>query len=73
MIRRDKNLTYLKKVCTDYFGEQKQIVLKTKIDPENEKKKKNQNNIQKQKAMSHPLVSDAIEIFDGKLIDVKLL
>jgi len=27
----------------------------------------------KQKAISHPLVADAIEIFDGKLIDVKIL
>jgi len=26
----------------------------------------------KQKALSHPLVADAIEIFNGKLIDVKI-
>jgi len=27
----------------------------------------------KQKALDHPLVGDAIEIFDGKLVDVKVL
>jgi hypothetical protein len=26
----------------------------------------------KQKAISHPLVAEAIDIFDGKLIDVKI-
>jgi len=73
MIRRDKNMAFLKQACADFFGKEKQIILKTKIDPEDEKKKKkDQNNIQKQKALSHPLVADAIEIFDGKLIDVKL-
>jgi hypothetical protein len=36
-------------------------------------KKKSQNEQrQKQKALSHPLVADAIEIFSGKLIDIKL-
>jgi hypothetical protein len=36
----------------------------------NQKKKDNQL---KQKAIDHPLVADAIEIFDGKLIDVRFL
>jgi hypothetical protein len=27
----------------------------------------------KQEAISHPLVADAIEIFEGKLVDVKVL
>ena len=37
------------------------------------KKKKNQENELKQKALRHPLVADAVEIFDGKLIDVKII
>jgi len=73
MIGRHKNLAYLKRVCAEYFGKEKQIVLKTKLDPDAEKqKKKSQNNLLKQKAISHPLVADAIEIFNGKLVDVKL-
>ena len=73
MIGRHKNMTYLKRVCAEYFGKEKQIVLKTKLDPDAEKqKKKSQNNLLKQKAISHPLVADAIEIFNGKLLDVKL-
>jgi hypothetical protein len=36
-------------------------------------KKKTHDNELKKKALSHPLVADAVEIFDGKLIDVKIL
>jgi hypothetical protein len=35
--------------------------------------KQKKNNQLKQKALDHPLVADAIEIFDGKLVDVKVL
>ena len=38
----------------------------------NIRKKKNESNLLKQKALDNPLVADAIEIFEGKLIDVKI-
>ncbi len=73
MIQREKNLSFLKQICLDYFGEEKQIILTTQTGPDAEnQKKKSKNNLLKQKALSHPLVADAIEIFDGKLIDVKI-
>jgi DNA polymerase-3 subunit gamma/tau len=73
MIQRDKNLAFLKNLFNDYFGHEKRIVLTGQIDPaENNQKKKSKNNHLKKKAMSHPLVADAIEIFDGKLVDVKI-
>ena len=73
MIQRDKNMALLKKVFTDYLGESKQIILTSKVDPEQDsQKKKDKNNKLKQEALHHPLVADAIEIFDGKLIDVKV-
>jgi hypothetical protein len=40
---------------------------------ENRNQKKKKDKQLKQKAISHPLVADAIEIFEGKLIDVKIL
>jgi DNA polymerase-3 subunit gamma/tau len=74
MIQRDKNLAFLKKLFADYFGHEKQIVLTGQIESnEDNQKKKNKNNQLKKKAMSHPLVADAIEIFDGKLVDVKII
>jgi DNA polymerase-3 subunit gamma/tau len=74
MLQREKNKTVLKEICAAYFGEEKDIMLTSASDPGDERpKKKSQNdhNI-KQKALSHPLVTDAIEIFNGKLIDVKI-
>jgi DNA polymerase-3 subunit gamma/tau len=74
MLQREKNKTALKNECAAYFGVEKDIVLVSSSEPDDaHPKKKSQNNHHlKQKALSHPLVADAIEIFNGKLIDVKL-
>jgi DNA polymerase-3 subunit gamma/tau len=74
MLQRGKNKTVLKKICAVYFGEEKDIMLTSSSEPDEERpKKKPQNDhLLKQKALSHPLVADAIEIFSGKLIDVKI-
>lgn len=73
MVQREKNMAFLKRVCTEYFGKQKQIVIMTKIDPNEDNQKKNTKDTHlKQKALSHPLVADAIDIFNGKLIDIKI-
>jgi len=74
MIQREKNMAVLQEVCADVLGSRKDIRLApgTTID-ENYQKKKSHENELKKKALSHPLVADAVEIFDGKLIDVKIL
>jgi DNA polymerase-3 subunit gamma/tau len=74
MLKREKNRTILKRIFTAYFGAEKTIVLTTAagIEAESPKKKSQNEQRQKQEALSHPLVADAIEIFNGKLIDVKL-
>lgn len=74
MLQRKKNRSILKKICATYFGEEKDIMLISSSEPDEERpKKKSQNDHDlKQKALSHPLVADAIEIFSGKLIDVKI-
>jgi DNA polymerase-3 subunit gamma/tau len=74
MLQREKNKTVLKKICAAYFGEEKDIMLTSSSERDDERpKKKTQNDHHlKQKALSHPLVADAIEIFNGKLIDVKI-
>jgi DNA polymerase-3 subunit gamma/tau len=73
MIQREKNLVVLKQVCEEVFGSRKDIRFSAG-NPAGEysRKKKNDNQL-KQNAVNHPLVADAIEIFDGKLIDVKIL
>jgi DNA polymerase-3 subunit gamma/tau len=72
MIQREKNMAILNQVCAEIFGHTQNIQLSASnsMGGHNQKKKDNQL---KQKAISHPLVADAIEIFDGKLVDVKVL
>jgi DNA polymerase-3 subunit gamma/tau len=74
MLQREKNMTVLKKISAAYFGEEKDITLTSSSEPDDErpKKKSPNNSFLKQKALGHPLVADAIEIFSGKLIDVKI-
>jgi len=75
MLQREKNKVILKEICAQYFGNEKDIVLIAQGDSDDERpKKKSQNDhLLKQKALSHPSVADALEIFNGKLIDVKIL
>ena len=72
MIKREKNMAVLQQVCTQVFGKKHQIRLTAGKSKGDHKKKKKDNQL-KQKALDHPLVADAIEIFDGKLVDVKVL
>ena len=74
MIQREKNMAVLQQVCADVLGSRKDIRLSAGTTPDdNYQKKKSHDNELKKKALSHPLVADAVEIFDGKLIEVKLL
>jgi DNA polymerase-3 subunit gamma/tau len=73
MIQREKNMTVLNKVCTDILGRRYDIkfIAGSAMDDKNKKKKDKQ--LKQKKAISHPLVADAIEIFDGSLVEVKIL
>ncbi len=73
MIQRDKNMAILKQVCTEVFGHNQDIRLSTSNSVGGQNQKKKKDNQLKQEAISHPLVADAIEIFEGKLVDVKVL
>ncbi len=74
MLQREKNKAVLKRICREYFGKDMDVILTCppETDDGSPKKKSQNDNLLKQRALSHPLVADAIEIFDGKLIDVKL-
>lgn len=74
MLQREKNMAALKRICAQYFGKDIDVVLSChpETDDGSPKKKSQNDNLLKQKALSHPLVADAIEIFNAKLIDVKL-
>ena len=74
MIRRSKNMTIIKKVCEDFFGKKMDFVIteKKKQKAENKSEKSGEERLKKE-ALSHCLVADVVEIFNGNVVDVKIL
>jgi DNA polymerase-3 subunit gamma/tau len=72
MIEREKNMALLKQVCANVLGRPMDIRLTPGAAADDNFQKKNRDNELKKKALCHPLVADAVEIFEGKLIDVKI-
>jgi DNA polymerase III subunit gamma/tau len=74
MVQRDKSRGILKDVCSEYFRRPLQIDITTRVlENSNNQGKKEAEAQQKNEALHHPLVQGMIEIFDGKVLDVKLL
>jgi DNA polymerase-3 subunit gamma/tau len=73
MIQRENNMAILEQVCTEVYGPNQQIQLTLSRSMGGHNQKKKNDSQLKQKAISHPLVADVIEIFDGKLVDIKVL
>jgi DNA polymerase-3 subunit gamma/tau len=74
MISRDKNRVVIEKTCEDFFGKKMDLVITARPSQiQGCQSNKNQASRLKQEALNHPLVSDAIEIFNGKVVDVKTL
>ena len=73
MVQRDKNMALLNQVCSQLFGKTVEIVTATGVEAADDSQKaRNQDYLLKQKAISHPLVADAVEIFNGRIVDVKI-
>ena len=71
MIQREKNMSVLRKVCKDILGSR--INLQITVNTEHSVNDKKKKDIElRAKAASHPLVAEAIEIFNGQLVDVKI-
>jgi hypothetical protein len=67
-------MTLLKKVCAEVFGGAVDIVIAAGGDDGvNPQEKRERNHTLVQQALNHPLIADAIEIFNGKLVDVQIL
>lgn len=74
MIRRDKNFSMVENACERLFGRPMTV----KVTPKNDNHKDNQktqnhSGKMQQEALNHPIVTEAMEIFKGKIVDVKTL
>lgn len=74
LINRSKNREILQKVCADVFGQKMELLIDTRNSLNSDNRSSKNNAFQrKQDALKHPLVSDALEVFNGTIVDVKLL
>jgi len=72
-IKRPENQQLITTVCRSYFGRELALVITPGKTGNKTKAKKKRRNRLKQDALNHPLIAQAIEVFNGKLVDVKLL
>jgi DNA polymerase III subunit gamma/tau len=74
MIKRKKNLDILNEICTECFGKSMEVYFEEKKTSEvNTAEGKAETNNLISDALNHPLVTDAVEIFKGKVLDAKIL
>jgi hypothetical protein len=74
MVMKKKNIGIIKKVCGDFFGREMDVIIRTKKITDTKHQQKHDRKARlKQEALRHPLVADALEIFNGNIVDVKIL
>jgi len=74
VIKRNKSRAIIQKACEDFFGKKMDLIIHVQNSQNTGNQKKKNNAFQlKQEALNHPLVADAIEMFNGTVVDVKLL
>lgn len=73
MIKKNKNLTIIRKACREVFGREVDIFLEAVADPSDHSEKKKEAAQLRNEAMSHPLVAEAVRIFDGEVLGVTII
>ena len=82
MMQRDKNKADLKKVCDEVFGKNMEIIIRghdksqrEQKQPKKQSPKRPQNQADQlhEKALSHPLVMEAVHVFNGEITKVNIL
>ena len=72
-VKKDKNLALLKSVFETFFNRPVNLVLVEKKTQNEINQKKEEARKLKEEALNHPLVAEALEIFKGNIVDVKLI
>ena len=74
MVKERESFGFLKKVAQEIFGGKTKISLKA-VDEETRREqrgKTDRQRLQQQKALKHPLVTEALEVFGGEIVEVKV-
>ncbi len=69
----EKSIDKIAKTCADLFGVTPQILVKpSQSNPVDDRSRFDRDNKLKQEALNHPLVDEAIKIFNGKVLEVRI-
>ncbi len=71
MIQRPGNLDIVEGVCSEVFAKKMRVTVVTRNGPDEGIQRKQLAERRKDVALNHPLVTDALEIFNGRVVDVK--
>lgn len=68
-----KHLPFLEAIIADQHGQEMKIAVSANIQDAAEKEdNKKKTDLMKTQTLSHPMVAEALDLFDGKVIDVKV-
>ena len=68
-----KHLPFLEAIIADQQGQEMKIAVSANIQDAAEKEdNKKKTDLIKTQTLSHPMVAEALDLFDGKVIDVKV-
>jgi hypothetical protein len=72
MLRRQKNMDLLRQAARQVFGRSMTVHLKARGVSSQREQRKRAGEL-KNAALRHPLINDAVEIFNGHVVEVKIL
>ena len=75
-LRDKKSMALLQKVCNQFFKRKMKIKIVESgkgVSQKKQYKESDRARRLKKEALSHPLVTDALEVFKGRIVDVKIL
>jgi DNA polymerase-3 subunit gamma/tau len=75
-LKDERTLDIMREVCRSFFRRDMQINLLEKAEQDSQlvvRESSPKGNQLKRDALNHPVVTDALEVFNGKVVDVKIL
>lgn len=73
-VKRQDSMAAIRQAVNEILGRSPAIVIQgLSADPAARRQKKNHEEQMKQQALSHPTVSEVVELFQGKVVDVKII
>ena len=72
-IQQEKNLSVIASACETYFSKPVKVAILGNDNQARIRRQKSEEKKIKEDALNHPLISEAIEIFKGRVIEIKLL